>query len=268
MGWARFDDGYAFHPKLVAAGLEARGLDAAGICYSQAQSTDGFVPDAVVNMLAGTAAKGRQVAQRLVDVGRWARHDDRCGYLIHDYLEYNDSRKKVEEKKAAERDRKAAGRATQAKSGKPKGADGRWIPTGHETESDRTADGIQADSARIPGGVPHVPPHPTVKPSGGNSSNAPPSEPDEDQHTPNGTAPQPHPQAARIANITAAVGWAGPRRTADVTAIWDWAAPHLDHNALETTLAGCVGADRPNFLRTAARNLAKQAHVTLPEIRR
>lgn len=86
--------------------------------------------------------------------------------------------------------------------------------------------------------------------------------PDEKPHTAKGTS---HPQAARIANIVTAVGWEGPRRTADVTVIWDWAAPHLDHNALETTLAGCVGAAHPNYLRTAASGLAAQAHVTLPD---
>jgi outer membrane murein-binding lipoprotein Lpp len=40
----------------------------------------------------------------------------------------------------------------------------------------------------------------------------------------------------------------------------------LDHNALETVMAGCVNAAHPNYLRTAAVTLAAEHHITLPEV--
>ena len=108
MGWAKFDDRWATHAKLLEAGLEAAGLDARAICWCAGQETDGFVPDAAVSLLAAGHRNPAKLAGALVRVRRWARNEERKGYDIHDYLDYNPTR----ESRDAERDRKReAGRA-------------------------------------------------------------------------------------------------------------------------------------------------------------
>lgn len=104
MGWAKFDDRWPTHPKLLAAGLEAKGLDACGICYAAGQETDGFIPDSALSILAAGHRNPHKVAKVLVDVGRWTRDDERKGYVIHDYLDYNPSKESREAERQGKRD--------------------------------------------------------------------------------------------------------------------------------------------------------------------
>lgn len=103
MGWAKFDDRWATHPKLLAAGLEGKGLDASAICWSAGQETDGFVPDSALPILAAGHRSPRRVADRLVAAGRWTRDDERGGYVIHDYLDYNPTRAEREAEREGKR---------------------------------------------------------------------------------------------------------------------------------------------------------------------
>lgn len=116
MAWARFDDKRHMNPKLLAAGLEANGLDANAITYCAANETDGFIPDAALMLIAAGARSPRKLARRLVDVGRWERDDDRGGHWVHDYLQYNDSKEKAEERRQVEREKKARQRSKGAAS--------------------------------------------------------------------------------------------------------------------------------------------------------
>ena len=118
MGWAKFDDRWPTHPKLLAAGLEAKGLDACGICYAAGQETDGFIPDSALSILAAGHRSPHKVAKVLVDVGRWDRDEERKGYVIHDYLDYNPSRETREAERQGKRD---AGRKGGLKS-RPSGS--------------------------------------------------------------------------------------------------------------------------------------------------
>lgn len=120
MAWAKFDDQYPHHPKMIEGGrLEAIGLDVAGICYCNRHLTDGFVSDKALSLLFPPARNVKKLAQLLVDVGRWHRDDERKGYTIHDFLEYNPSRDEVEET----RQKKAeAGRRGGKRSGKVRGS--------------------------------------------------------------------------------------------------------------------------------------------------
>lgn len=144
MGWAKIDDGYATHPKMLAAGLEATGLDVRAISHCAHYGTDGFVSDTDVAMLAA-GANARRLARRLVEVGRWERDDMRKGYVVHDYLEYNPSREDIEAERRRQSDR---GR---------RAADARWnarrMP---DAEGPPMPDAIQAASAehaqRMPAG--------------------------------------------------------------------------------------------------------------------
>ena len=115
MGWARFDDRRATHPKLRKAGFAARGLDEAAICQVAADGTDGFISRETVNWLAG-AHEERHVARlvaRLVAVGRWIPTSTGTtgapdGWLVHGYLDYNPSK---EESAARTAKKRLAGQA-------------------------------------------------------------------------------------------------------------------------------------------------------------
>lgn len=89
MAWARLDDRWHDHPKVIAAGLDGAGLFA--MCLTWAHSvrrtspTPGVVPDAVISRFAGR--KAAQLTSRLRSVGLF---DDRteAGWPIHDFADY------------------------------------------------------------------------------------------------------------------------------------------------------------------------------------
>lgn len=159
MGWAKLDDRYAFHPKLVGD-LEARGLDAAAISYCAGQETDGWVPDEVVMALGAGSRNPHAVAKRLVARRRWTRDDARGGYWLHDYLDFNPSREVLESRRKADRFRKGSGR-------NPSGirADANGNPGGGRADSSsRTGVGTRAPDPSRPVGTSPPPEHQGVAP--------------------------------------------------------------------------------------------------------
>lgn len=126
MPWVRLDDAFHAHPKLAALGprtLSAVGLYVLGLTWSSAYLTDGVVPEGQLHKLGGTPV----LAAALVDAGLWERTDE--GYRIHDYLEYNPSRERVQAGRATDADRKRRGRMSSLR------------PAGHDV-------GVRMDSAR------------------------------------------------------------------------------------------------------------------------
>ena len=115
MGWAKLDDRRHENPKLRQAGLAAAGLDSFALTYVSANETDGFLHETVVSMLANCHG-WRKIATKLAEVGRWTRDDELCGWWIVNYLEFNPSHQELEEKRAAESERKR--RAANARWGK------------------------------------------------------------------------------------------------------------------------------------------------------
>lgn len=89
MGWARLDDRFHDHPKVIDVGLEGAGLFVLCLTWAhQARRTSphpGVVPLAVLARFAGS--KARRLAGRLQAVGLF---DDTtpAGYPIHDFDEY------------------------------------------------------------------------------------------------------------------------------------------------------------------------------------
>lgn len=116
--WIKLDDGFATHPKILAAGPIALAVQIRALCYSGRYLTDGFIPDGVASSLfTGMERIGLEVAgvreadgKQLVGMGMdadeidWAAHMVehglwemvQGGYLIHDYLDYNLSKKQVQ----------------------------------------------------------------------------------------------------------------------------------------------------------------------------
>ena len=107
MAWARIDDNFFNHPKVRKAGKDAIIFHMAALCYSNAFTTDGFIADVMLELIATQAfqRKANGLADRLVECGLWDSIEG--GYLIHDFLDYNYSRQQIDEIK---RKRSAAGK--------------------------------------------------------------------------------------------------------------------------------------------------------------
>jgi hypothetical protein len=96
--WAKLDDRYADHPKVVGLSDAAFRLHVRAMCYAAAHMTDGALPG---GWLRGHEA---EVAE-LVSAGLLVEENDGC--RLHDWLEHNISRQRFEERK-----RKTAERVT------------------------------------------------------------------------------------------------------------------------------------------------------------
>lgn len=109
MAWARVDDQWWCHPKVLGLSLPARGLWVTALSWSTSEvgrQNGGVVPDTLVRLIAGLGDVDA-LALELEKVGLWVRED--TGWRIHDWAEYQDM--SLSEKRAA------AGR---------KGAEKRW----------------------------------------------------------------------------------------------------------------------------------------------
>ncbi|MGB3331156.1 MAG: hypothetical protein WBA46_19500, partial [Thermomicrobiales bacterium] len=101
----KLDDGFFQHPKVVRVGRDAKALYLAGLCYSGAQLTDGFIPAEALRILAAGAeiSGAPKAARQLVDAGLWDQADG--GFMVHDYLDYNQSAERVHANRDAARGR-------------------------------------------------------------------------------------------------------------------------------------------------------------------
>ena len=69
MAWARIDDNFFNHPKVRKAGKDAIIFHMAALCYSNAFTTDGFIADVMLELIATQAfqRKANGLADRLVE---------------------------------------------------------------------------------------------------------------------------------------------------------------------------------------------------------
>ena len=79
--WAKVDDGFWCHPKVIGLPLAASGLWVRALSWSCAQRLD-LVPESFVRMVGGSI----EDATALVDAGLWITDGD--GYRIHNWTEY------------------------------------------------------------------------------------------------------------------------------------------------------------------------------------
>ena len=110
----KIDDGYHRNPKVRAAGLHARALHLAGLCWTSANLHDGRIPRAMLALIAAEAEVKPSVVKRLVEVGLW--HETPDGWEIHDYLEFNRSAAQIQADREAAKRRQQKGRQSQALS--------------------------------------------------------------------------------------------------------------------------------------------------------
>lgn len=107
MAWVKLDDAMPSHPKVLASGPLGFALDVAGICYSNAHDTDGFVPAVALPAVLPGLPSPRKHAAALVAAGRWHVVDG--GWLIHDIDDYQFSREEQEERARKKREKAALG---------------------------------------------------------------------------------------------------------------------------------------------------------------
>jgi len=96
MPWIKLDDSFLTNAKILQAGLEARALYVAGLCYCGKTLSDGAIPAGMVPKLAALADvdDAASAAATLVALGLW--HDAPGGFAVHDYLDYNPTRQQAE----------------------------------------------------------------------------------------------------------------------------------------------------------------------------
>ena len=106
MPWARLEDDYFRHRKVVGLSKDAKLLDLAAITFSSRELRDGVLMPADLRILAAEVDLEDvvAVADELVAAERWGKVDRH--YVIHDYLKYNPSRAEVLAEREAARERR------------------------------------------------------------------------------------------------------------------------------------------------------------------
>lgn len=91
MGWARLDDGFHDHPKLIGLPLEAIGLYTVCLTWAHrhrgsSNGTLGHIPPELPGRFAGV--KGKRLASLLESHALWDRDPSYSGWVIHDFEDY------------------------------------------------------------------------------------------------------------------------------------------------------------------------------------
>lgn len=111
--WVRLDADYFTHPKVLAAGRDARDLHLASLCWVSRQLTDGHIPPEAISSIALEAGLTRRqqapAIERAETAGLWLPNG--YGFDLHGYLERNPSRDKVEQEREQWKVRKQRHRA-------------------------------------------------------------------------------------------------------------------------------------------------------------
>ena len=177
MGWGKFDDRYALNRKVRPLSDAAFRLDVSSVLWCNAQLTDGRIERDELTLVSDVKQPGK-AATELVRRGRWHPAGEGCGteqcptgesgdgWQIHDYLEFNDSKKAVTDRREADRLRK------QRKPG-PRGKPPRE-PAGIRRDSERNPDGIRAASTPE---AERIPSDPSRTPAGARAQARAPSRP-------------------------------------------------------------------------------------------
>lgn len=103
--WVKISTAYFRHPKVLALAPTAKLLHIGSICWSAENTTDGWVPDHAIDLLAFLAGGSRSDADALVLNNLWEMEDG--GYHIHGYLDWQTPKEEVEENREKARAKKA-----------------------------------------------------------------------------------------------------------------------------------------------------------------
>lgn len=107
MTWARLDDSFYDHPKVLRVWGKcpaALGLHTRAMSWCAKHEQDGHLPTAIVASISPVQSDRDEQIETLIGEGMW--HENGDGYVIHDYLDYNPSRDQITEKRKRDRERK------------------------------------------------------------------------------------------------------------------------------------------------------------------
>ena len=104
MGWARVDDGYLGHPKIIEVGPHAELLDLRSIIWCAKYETDGLVTKSALQSIGRGIPKVPARVLALIEVGRWTVNET-GGWWVHDFLKYNPSKAQKESQRESGRER-------------------------------------------------------------------------------------------------------------------------------------------------------------------
>jgi hypothetical protein len=114
MPWVRLDDRFASHRKVALLSDRAFRLYISALCWASENLTEGKILDRELSVVARVRGL-KAAAAELQQAGLWDRVED--GWQIHDYLDYNPDRAKIQAEREANaarqqafRDRKKAAR--------------------------------------------------------------------------------------------------------------------------------------------------------------
>lgn len=111
MGWARLDDRFFAHPKVIGVSLAARGLWVTALSWAAFLKTDGKIPTGIV--ASWVTEDPDPLVEELVAARLWEPVMT-GGYQVHDFLEWNPSREMREAQREATNARAAAYRQRHA----------------------------------------------------------------------------------------------------------------------------------------------------------
>lgn len=141
MAWAKVDDGWWCHPKVMGVSLTARGLWVSALSWSCAQRRD-VVPATFLAMVGGSNDEAKELAA----AGLWVA--DEAGWRIHDWAEYQGMSLSEKRAEAGRKGGKASGEARRQAPNEPR--------QGEATEAtDRSKRQAKAEAGTHP-----VPTHP------------------------------------------------------------------------------------------------------------
>lgn len=196
MPWVRFDDAFPVHRKVDGLSDTAFRLHVSAIFWCARNLTDGAVPEEDLELVTARVRAPARFATELVRRGLWHAIGHQCdstncpppvkeGWVIHDYLQYQPAKDRVERDRFAKAERQA--RWLAKRNGKP--------PTGSSTDGspedvrgspnsgashDTSRDASQDDAPSPPrpegkrgGDLPERPPPAATRPDRGDGGQTP-----------------------------------------------------------------------------------------------
>jgi hypothetical protein len=104
MAWAKLDDQFVEHPRIVPLGDRAFRLHVAAICLSNRKLTDGHISSHDGRILMASVKASRRHTDELVELGVWETNGD--GWQIRAYLQWNPTAEYVKERRRKDQERK------------------------------------------------------------------------------------------------------------------------------------------------------------------
>lgn len=112
--WIRMAVDFPDHPKALELSPDACWMYVCGLMYAGKYLTDGVIPKRKLSSLAHNVKDYRTATRQLLESGLWEWDGDETNVIIHDYLEWQTSRKEVDDSREAARIRMEKSREKRA----------------------------------------------------------------------------------------------------------------------------------------------------------